>query len=129
MEWNAGGWFGGQIGATVWMFVAGMLTAFRDIPTGIVVMLLFTVPNAIGFILWQSRKLSCYASTQFLIGISGVFGLLTVYILESSNTWLQIQSGDQISASSTYWVIGLVFGGLMIMFYLRFGRSKNRPEA
>jgi hypothetical protein len=77
MERNAGGWFGGQIGATVWMFVAGALTAFRDVPTGMVVVLLFAIPNGIDFVLWQNRKLSCYASAQLLIGISGVCGFPT----------------------------------------------------
>lgn len=81
MRWNAGGWFGGQIGATVWMLVAAVLTAIRDLSTGVVVLLLFVVPNIIGLMLWLSRKFSCYASTQILIGISGVCGLATVYML------------------------------------------------
>jgi len=129
MYWNAGGWFGGQIGATLWILVAGILTAVRDLPTGIVVVLLFVTPNAIGLTLWASRKLSCYASTQIMMGVSGVCGLATVYILERANVYSQIQTGGQVSAYSSYWVIGLVFAGLMLMFYLRFGRDRKEPEA
>ncbi len=129
MYWNAGGWFGGQIGATVWMLVAAVLTAMRDLSTGMVVLLLFVVPNVIGLLLWLSRKLSCYASTQILIGVSGVCGLVAVYVLESANAWMQMQTGGQVSAQSSYWIIGLVFGGLMLMFYFRFGRGGNGPEA
>ena len=125
MEWNTGGWFGSQIGATVWMLVAGTLAAFRDVPAGVLVVLLFAIPNVVGLVLWQGRKLSCYASTQLLIGISGVCGLLAVYVLERAGVWTQIQTGGQVSASSTYWIIGLVFGGLTIVFYLRFGRGGN----
>ncbi|MCU7810732.1 MAG: hypothetical protein KZQ77_05780 [Candidatus Thiodiazotropha sp. (ex Notomyrtea botanica)] len=127
MNWNAGGWFGGQVGATVWMLVAAVLTAIRDLSMGMVVFLLFAVPNIIGLMLWLSRKLSCYASTQIIIGISGVCGLATVYVLERANAWMQMQTGGQVSAQSSYWIIGLVFGGLMLMFYLRFGRDGNEP--
>jgi len=129
VHWNAGGWFGGQIGATVWMLVAAVLTATRDLYTGMVVLLLFVVPNVIGVMLWLSRKLSCYASTQILIGVAAVCGLATVYVLESANAWMQMQTGGQVSAQSSYWIIGLVFGGLMLMFYFRFGRGGNGPEA
>ena len=129
MNWNVGGWFGGQLGATVWMLVAGILTAIRDFPTGMFVVLLFAIPNIVGMVLWLSCKLSCYASTQFLIGISGICGFVTVYALENTNTWAQIQTGAQVSAQSSYWIIGLVYGGLMLMFYVRFGRLGKGPEA
>lgn len=123
MNWNAGGWFGSQIGATVWILVAGILTAIRDLPSGLIVMLLFAVPNITGLMLWRSRRLSCYASTQLLIDASGICGLLTVYVLDAANVWREIQTGAEVSASSTYWIIGLVFGGLMLIFHLRFGRK------
>lgn len=129
MNWNVGGWFGGQLGATVWILVAGILTAIRDLPTGVFVVLLFAIPNVVGVVLWLSRKLSCYASTQVLIGISGTCGLVTVYALENANAWEQIQTGGQVSAQSSYWIIGLVYSGLMLMFYVGFGRPGNRPEA
>lgn len=129
MNWNVGGWFGGQLGATVWMLVAGILTAIRDLPTGIFVVLLFAIPNVVGVVLWLNRKLSCYASTQLLIGVSGICGLVTVYILDNANTWMQMQTGGQVSAQSSYWIIGLVYGGLILMFYVRFGRVRNGHES
>ncbi len=128
MNWNVGGWFGGQLGATVWMLIAGILTAIRDLPTGIFVVLLFFIPNVVGVVLWLSRKLSCYASTQLLIGVSGICGLVTVYVLENANAWMQMQTGAQVSAQSSYWIIGLVYGGLILMFYVRFGRVGNGPK-
>lgn len=128
MHWNAGGWFGGQIGATAWMLIAGILTAVRDLPTGVMVIALFAAANIVGVVLWVSRRRSCYASTQILIGISGACGLATVYLLEQANAWTRIQTGTQISALSSYWLIGLVFGGLMLIFHLRFGRSDKGPD-
>lgn len=125
MSWNRGGWFGSQIGGTVWMLAAGILAAIRDPQTGMIVITLFSIPNIIGTALWVTRELSCYASTQIVIGASGVCGLAAVYFLERANTWMQIQSGSQIAAQSSYWTIGLVFGGLMLVFYFRFGRNDN----
>ncbi len=128
MHWNAGGWFGGQVGATLWMLVAGILTAVRDLTTGLIVVCLFVSANVVGLFLWVSRKLSCYASTQIMVGFSGICGLSTVLILDRANGWEQIQSGGQISADSSYYLIGLVYIGLMLMFYLRFGRGRNKPK-
>ena len=115
----------GSIGATLWMLVAGVLTVIRNIPTGMFVVLLFALPNVIGLLLWHSRRLSCYNSTQLLIAISAICGLLAVYALERANSWTQIQSGGSVSTLSIYWIIAMVFAGLMIMFYLRFGRNEK----
>ena len=126
MNWN-GGWFGAPLGGTEWMLGGGILTAICDFPTGIIVVLLFAIPNIVGTVLWLTRKLSCYASIQLVIGICGLCGLVTVYILDNANAWMQMQIGGQVSAQSSYWIIGLVYGGLMLLFYFRFGG--NRSEA
>jgi hypothetical protein len=123
MQWNAGGWFGGQIGATVWMLVATVLAGIRNVPVGLTLLVLFAVPNLIGLALWKGRRLSCYASTQLLIAVSGVCGLLAIYVLDKANAWAQIQTGAAVSASSTYWLLTAVYGGLLLLFYLRFGRD------
>jgi len=128
MQWNAGGWFGAQIGATVWMLVAGVLAGIRNVPAGLILLALFAIPNLIGFVLWKRRRLSCYASTQLLIAAAGVCGLLAVYVLERANAWTQIQSGPAVSAGSTYWLIAAVYGGLLLLFYLRFGRGAKGTE-
>ena len=39
-QWNAGGWFGGQIGGTAWMLVAGVL--------GLAILVCFLIPNVVG---------------------------------------------------------------------------------
>ncbi|MDA8020363.1 MAG: hypothetical protein MPN21_23235 [Thermoanaerobaculia bacterium] len=104
------------------MLVAGVLTIFRDVPTGLLVVALFAVPNIVGWMLWKTRRFSCYASTQIVIAMAGVFGLLSIYLLTAAGVWYEIQSGPPASPFETYGIIVLVFGGLMVMFYLRFGR-------
>lgn len=128
MAWNAGGWFGAQVGATTWMLIAGTLATELDPAAGTTVIMLFVVPNVLGWILWQTRRFSCYASTQTLVAAAGVCSLIAVHVLEDAEVWAQIQSGGQVSAYSTYWIIGLVCGGLMLMFHLRFGGRESGPD-
>lgn len=127
MQWNVGGWFGAQVGGTAWILIAGMLAALRDLPTGLIALLLFAIPNAIGVLLWRRRGLSCYASTQLLLGIMGGCGLLTIYVLRGGGLWEQIQTGATVSARSSYGIVALVFLVLMLVFYWRFGRGQGGP--
>jgi len=122
MEWNAGGWFGGQLGGTVWILVAAALSAFHDVSIGGVLLGLFLVPNIVGYLFWRTRWWSCYAATQWLIGLMGICGLLAVYVLDRGSLWLEIQTGGSGSAQSGYFIVGGVFALMMLVFYVRFGR-------
>lgn len=125
MEWNAGGWFGSQLGGSVWILVAAGLSTFRDVSTGVVLFGIFAVPNIVGYLLWRRKKLSCYAATQSLIGLMGICSLFAIYVLDRGDLWRAIQSGASISVQSGYFVVGAAFAMLMLMFYIRFGRVND----
>lgn len=125
MEWNQGGWFGGQLGGSAWILVAAGLSAIRDVSTGALLFGIFVVPNVVGYLLWRRKKLSCYAATQLLLGLTGICGLLAVYVLDRGQVWRQIQSGGSISVQSGYFMVGAVFAILMLVFYVRFGRGED----
>ncbi len=130
LEWNLGGWFGGQLGGTLWILIAAVLSATRDLETGALVFLTFLIPNIFGTILWHRRdRLSCYVAIQMLLPLIGICSFLAVYILDRSNQWLAIQSGGQVSATFTYGLILLVIPLLFLIFYFRFGRHSNEPSA
>ena len=125
MQWNLGGWLGAQLGSTVWMLVAGILSFRVDVNTAIVVIAFFALANVIGMAIWRRReKLSAYAGIQILLPIVGVVGLAAVYVLERSSIYESIQVGGTVSARSTYGVIILVVAALMFMFYFQFGRKR-----
>ena len=120
-----GGWFGGQLGGTAWILVAGVLSAIEDIDTGLIVLATFAIPNVIGLFLWRSREtISCYKATQILIPVTGIFGLAAVYLLDDRNLWHDIQTGA--SVDSFYMYLALIFMVLWLMttFYFRFGRNE-----
>ena len=123
LEWNAGGWFGGQLGGTAWILVAAALTIAQDTSTGLILLIIFLVPNIVGYLLWRTQKLSCYASLQVLFSLIGVFGLLAIYIMERRHLWIEIQMGSSVSAAYAYYMVIFVTAILMVVFYLRFGRK------
>ena len=124
MQWNLGGWLGAQLGSTIWILVAGILSLWINVRTAIVVIALFVIANVIGMAIWQSReKLSAYAGIQILLPIVGIVGSATVYVLERSSIFESIQVGGMVSARSTYGIIILVVAALMLVFYFQFGRK------
>ncbi len=124
MQWNLAGWLGAQLGGTVWILVAGILSLWVDVTTALLVIALFILANVIGMAIWRRReKLSAYAGVQILLPIVGVVGLVAVYMLERSSIYESIQLGGTVSAGSTYGVIILVVAALMLMFYFQFGRK------
>lgn len=132
LEWNAGGWFGGQIGSTAWILVAAVLAGLRDSTTGLILLAIFLLPNFTGTIFWLQKRLSCYAAMQWLLVLVGISGVAAVYVLERALIWREIQSGGEVSASYAYALIVLVVLALMALFYFRFGRgpagsARNRP--
>ena len=124
MRWNIGGWLGAQVGGTVWILVAGILSLWIDVNTAMIVIGLFVIANVVGMLIWRRRdKMSAYAGIQTLIPIVGAAGLATVYMLERSNIYEAIQVGGTVSARSTYGIIILVVAVLMLTFYFQFGRK------
>lgn len=125
MQWNLGGWLGAQLGSTVWILVAGILSLWADITTAVVVIGLFIFANVIGMLIWRRRdRLSAYAGIQILLPMVGTVGLAATYVLERSNIYESIQVGGTVSARSTYGIIILVVAALMLMFYFQFGRKR-----
>jgi hypothetical protein len=73
LEWKLAGWFGSQLGGTLWIFVAALLCAVRDLETGAMVFVTFLIPNIIGAILWiWPDRFSCYVAIQILFPLAGI---------------------------------------------------------
>ena len=66
--WNVGGWFGSQIGGTVWMLFGGLSLLFSDLFSGLVCFGGFAVVNVMGCYLWHRReKMDPYVGFQRLL--------------------------------------------------------------
>ncbi len=125
IRWNLGGWLGAQLGGTLWILVAGILSLWVDVTTAVAVIGMFVVANMIGMGIWRRReKLSAYTGIQILLPIIGAVGLAAVYALERSGIYESIQVGGTVSARSTYGIIILVVPALMLMFYFQYGTKR-----
>lgn len=72
-----------------------------------------------------NRKVACrHDLDRGLVG--GVAGVLTT-LRDMSTGPTVVQSGGSISARSTYWIIALIFGRIMLMSHMRFERHRNGP--
>jgi len=78
-RWNAGGWFGGQIGSTVWLLILGVLLMWQDVVSGLAAIGAFVVPNIVGTMMWRRRhEMPVYPTIQWLFA---VMGLCTLTVL------------------------------------------------
>lgn len=127
IQWNAGGWFGSQLGVSAWMLVAGALALQQDTSAGLMVLALFLIANTIGAGLWSQRdRISPYTGIQTLLAVLGATGLAAVYVLDRAGIFEAIQIGAKASARSTYLILILVVAVLMISFHFRFGRNPDK---
>ncbi|MFQ5547663.1 MAG: hypothetical protein ACE5FV_05190 [Woeseia sp.] len=125
MQWNLGGWLGAQLGGSVWILVAGILSLRADVNAALVVIGLFILANLIGLAIWRHReRLSAYAGIQLFLPVLLVVGLAAVYTMERAGIYETIQVGGSVSAGSTYGILVLVVLGLMLMFHFRFRRKR-----
>ena len=122
LDWNAGGWFGSQLGATVWILVSAAISMGMASAAAALLLLLLLLPNMLGLYLWRSRSLTCNASTQLLFAACGIAGALAIFVLDRNNLWLAVQQGSAMPAELAYLLLAGIVLGLMASFFIRFGR-------
>ena len=112
-EWNRGGWFGTQVGATLWLVLLGGLLMAQSRPVGGLVLASGLVPNLLGVLLWRRRhSVSAYHGIQALLAACGIGALVAMACLRVSSD--QGASADLPSA----WLL-LLYPGLMLVLHLR----------
>lgn len=117
--WNAGGWFGAQIGSTLWLLILGAVLLPGDSLTAWACLSGFLALNGWGWHLWHRRQhLGAHAALQRFLAaatavIAGVVALVNARGLSEPPA-----PGALVSTQLPYWVVG-VAPALMLVFYLR----------
>jgi len=112
-QWNVGGWFGAQVGATVWMLLLGGLMMGQGRASGAVVIALFLLVNGFGLYLWRGRhEREPYPAIQLLLGACTVTAVVSVLLASASNP-----SSDASHAPSLPTL--LIYPALMGLFHLQ----------
>ncbi len=126
-SWNAGGWFGSQLGCTLWLLILGFVLLSRDALAASVCLAGFLALNAWGLYLWRGRQgLSPYSAIQrFLLAASVVIAVV-VAVVNVRGVSEPPAAGALVSTYLPYWVIA-VAPALMVLFFLR-QRGLNRSQ-
>lgn len=119
-QWNRGGWFGSQIGATAWLILLGGLIVAQGELVGAVAVVLGLLSNGLGLLLWRRRRtLSPYLAIQALVGICGLSALISLIAISAA--------GSSFETSQAFWYL-LLFPAVMLMFHLQ-ERAARKADA
>lgn len=84
-QWNTGGWFGGQLGGTVWLIVAASVFAAGAPRLALALAACWLGANAIGTWLWWRRdRLLPYPAVQLMLVVVGAFSSLALFAIDYS---------------------------------------------
>jgi hypothetical protein len=86
-SWNAGTWFGAQIGSTVWLVVLGVAMSLRDdSPPGTAIIALAVAINGIDLLVWEHRSaIRPYPAIQALIAVAGCAALVAFVLIDGTS--------------------------------------------
>lgn len=128
--WNGkhGGWVGSQLGATAWLFLAGMLaTNEGSMSSGLTVCGLFLIVNGIGLVFWACRRRLRYSTAlTLLLLVSGTASTVAIYVLNAAGAWEAIQMEPWVfSAGTSYLFVVAVHLVAAVVFHRVFRRETS----
>lgn len=128
-QWNAGGWFGTQLGGAVWLILAALILLPKHVEAGFVALSCFLVPNISGLILFLNRnRVAPYPAIQWLICVIGVVSVIFVVYLNRSSLVHEIDPRLGYGQWGFY-LLPALFGGMMGLFHvLERNAVKRRSE-
>ena len=117
--WSPGGWFGAQLGSTLWLLILGCVLLRRDATGGALCLGGWALLNAWGGLLWSRRgRLDPYAAFQLFLGAASLVFAAVVLVLRDRGLSEHPLAGGAVSTYLPLWVIALA-PALMLVFYLR----------
>ncbi len=124
-QWNTGGWFGSQIGSTLWLLLLGVTILNTNVIIGSILLFFFILPNMVGWLIWRERHgIDPYPAIQALLGMIGLSSLFAVIILDLSGYIAKLEPGMRDSPKQVYWYL-LFFPVLMIAFHFLNSKKRN----
>lgn len=116
LAWNRGGWFGSQIGSTLWLLPCGFSLLSEDGRAACLAFAAFVACNLWGLALWRRRaRLSAHRGIQaFLLGAMVTIAIVTV--------------GTEVLLGASllpHWVIAAPLPLMVHFWWLE--RQANRP--
>lgn len=129
-QWNTSGWFGGQVGGTLWIFGVGISACSMGHPgAGAIILAAGVATNITGVALWRNRhRIAPYAAIQGLILLLGLAMLTTFITLDVTGLPFVYKFGQYRSeemACSYYWFLATI-PALLVLFWIK---NRSRPRS
>ncbi len=126
-HWQAGGWFGAQLGGTAWLLISALVVAPHAPPSAAVLLASFAAANGIGLLLWMQRaRLDPYRALQLLLAASVLAGAVATRWLELRGEFALLD--PRISPRTMYGLLALLWLVLAAVFVAK-GRAARRAAA
>lgn len=118
-RWNAGGWFGSQLGSTLWLLILGVLLCARGkVLAGLVAIGCCAAANAFGTVLWTLRdRVAPFPAVECLVGVIWLFTLVALVAMDVLDAMEAVEARMAGGSWRLYWLL-FMFPGLMLMMYL-----------
>jgi hypothetical protein len=133
-HWKMGGWLGGQLGGTAWMFVGAVVLVRHAPEVAGVWLVCFSVANAIGFCMWRRRdRLRPYPALQALLLACGVNSLMALIALHVLRPGLRIARPIGIyladKPQQIPWFLVLVVSLMTYFHLMEWGAKQERSRS
>ena len=128
-QWNAGGWFGAQIGSTLWLLILGLVFIGQTkAEAGLSSLLAWAIANAVGLYLWSRRSsLAPFVAIEILLAVMGLSTLGAFLLIEHFNELAGIDARFSSDPGKLYWLLAL-YPGLMVMFASQERAMRRNPR-
>jgi len=125
LQWNTWGWFGGQVGSSIWLLVLGIIAVVQGDALGWVPIGLCLLANLVGTLLWWWRdRLAPFPAVEILLGtitLLSAGGVVT--ILEAG----LLGVGPDVPPGRWVYLYLLIFPALMVQLWV-VDHARREPE-
>jgi len=118
-QWNAGGWFGAQIGGTLWMLIVGFTQLGRLPSFALMALGLALLVNGLGTWLWFRRdRLAPYPCIQGLVATVALATLTLLTVFDRTGHLADLDTRFRSNPRGLYLIL-LMFPVLMGLFHFQ----------
>ena len=126
-HWQAGGWFGSQLGGTAWLFVSALVIGARSPSSAAVLFAWRLAANAVGTSLWALRaRLDPYRALQILVATTVLAGVAATRWLELRGEFALLD--PRVEPRTMYLLLGSLWVALAALVAFK-ARAARRAAA
>ena len=120
-HWNAGAWFGSQLGGSCFLLFGAVFLHKADNKTAMIWLIGFIAVQMIGCLLWHQRECrSAYTSLQILLVLQFCVSIIAMVVADLNGQLAKLAAagGGNGNLRSAYLAL-LVFPSLMLRFHFQ----------